>query len=258
MTSFKTRDETYLSALAASAAILADGYRTADQLHADVIDGAHETLKRSRRDLADLAERDRAYGNASDARAYLYAEAEQRHQDRLAALALHFGQFYRGPGNPAADHAQAFVASIDPAGDDEYAAPPLPEPVGTPAVVTFGGSRHERRVDERGRVVPEQLQQPDPERGTFTGSPAEFAAAKARGVMTPTELAGGAAATLGFPERPDDDRLCRSDRAGNLHVGNAVAAVEPPAPAAEAIPRPPSPPAGLLADIAATLARTAR
>jgi hypothetical protein len=46
----------------------------------------------------------------------MYAEAEQRHANRMAALARYFGQAYRGPGNPDADHALAFVAEVDPNG----------------------------------------------------------------------------------------------------------------------------------------------
>ena len=139
----------------ASAGILADGYRAADQFHADVIDGAHEKLKASSRNLADLAERDRMHGDASDARAYLYAEAEQRHHDGLAALALHFGSGIAGPATRPPITRKPLVASIDLAGDPKscHAIARWPMPV---AAVEFRGSRQERRVDASGRVVPER------------------------------------------------------------------------------------------------------
>ncbi|HEV8032026.1 MAG TPA: hypothetical protein VGP42_13500 [Stellaceae bacterium] len=149
-----TRDETYVAGRDASAGMLADGYRAADQFHADVIDGAHETLKASSRNLADLADRDRAHGDASDARAYLYAEAEQRHHDRLAALAHHFGQFYRGPGNPAADDALDFVASIDLAGDPK--AMPLPAPMPVAAVEFHGDAAEFNRIKMAGTRTPQE------------------------------------------------------------------------------------------------------
>lgn len=256
-----TRDETYRAAIAASERMRNDGYRAAEQLHRDCIDSAHAKMMAGPRDLAALAERDRAHADASDARAYLYQEAEQRHADRLAALARRFGQHYRGPGNPAADHAQAFVISIDP--DGECAAMPLPAPVGELAVIEFAGSRHERRVDERGRVVPER-RQPDLDRATFTGDAAAFSAAKARGVMTPAELA----AAESFRSRPTGSLSAADAHKASLATETPAAyptAAETMAqpsgrPSQMDVPKPDisAPPPGLLADIAAILRRTAR
>ena len=51
------------------------------------------------------------------ARAAAYAEAEQRHRDRLAAIQRHFGQQVMSRGDPNADHALAFVDTVaDPRG----------------------------------------------------------------------------------------------------------------------------------------------
>lgn len=62
---------------------------------------------------------------------------------------------------------------------------------------------HWREIDENGRVVPERFADDTP-RGTFTGSAAEFMAAKRRGVVTPADADRGAS------------RLDRS--AGNLPI----------------------------------------
>lgn len=120
---------------------------------------------------------------ASDHRAALLAETEQRHADRLAALARHFGQHYRGPGDPDAGHALAFLAEIDPA---KLWAPgaSMPLPIGEITTIEFAGTKQQRRVDGRGRAVPESPVADDgwSNRPTFAADAEAFLAAKRAGV----------------------------------------------------------------------------
>jgi hypothetical protein len=178
-----TREEAYLAAVKASERLRDEGYRAADQLHSDATEGAHQTMMASRRGAADADRLHRGRADASDARKYLYEDAERRHFDRRAALARHFGQYWTGPGNPDAEHAKAFVVSLDPSGEHEVDPPAAP--LGSLTVIEHhAGIRQVRRV-HNGRVVPEVFGS-DPPRATFTG---DLAAAKARAVMTPSEIA---------------------------------------------------------------------
>jgi hypothetical protein len=88
----------------------------ANQLGVDCIDTADAALRKEPFNPVGRAARDRAYSAASDARAGMYAEAEQRHANRLAAIQRHFGQQITSRGDPDADHALVFVAEVDPAG----------------------------------------------------------------------------------------------------------------------------------------------
>ena len=239
-----TRDDAYVAGRAGSAAILADAYGAAEQLYQDVLDGAHAKAMGSRRTLADMAERDRAHGNAGDARAYMYQEAEERHQDRLAALAQHFGQFYGGQGNPAADHARAFVETLDPAGEHKVAAPE-PTPIRR---IEFGGVTREAGAILSPSGAPSLIPfDRSNSRETFTGDTAAFNRLKFAGTRTPSE-------------RADDERGSSVVRAKLVPDDRqSTDRCEPP-PAYPTVAEPkqaiPAPPAGLLADIAATLART--
>ena len=58
------------------------------------------------------AARDATYAAAADARAAAYAEAEQRHYDRLAAIQRYFGHLMARRGDPDADHALAFGETV--------------------------------------------------------------------------------------------------------------------------------------------------
>jgi hypothetical protein len=131
---------------------------------------------------AARAARDRAYSAASDARAGMYSEAEQRHGNRMAAIQRHFGQQITSRGNPDAENALAFVAEIDPAG--MWAPIAKPAPIGEVSTVEFAGIKQQRRVDANGRVVAENPVADDgwSNRGTFTGDAAAFMAAKRAGV----------------------------------------------------------------------------
>ena len=80
-----------------------------------LIDGAHAKAMASRRTLADMAERDRAHGNAGDARAYMYKEAKERHQNRLAAPLSISAICTDGQGNLAATRARLCRGSLLPA-----------------------------------------------------------------------------------------------------------------------------------------------
>jgi hypothetical protein len=78
----------------------------ADQLSADAITDADARLRQARFSAEARAARDATYSAAaSDARAGLVAEAEQRHRDRLAAIQRHFGQQITSRGNPGANYA---------------------------------------------------------------------------------------------------------------------------------------------------------
>ena len=59
---------------------------------ADRLTAADATLRALRFGAEANAARDAAYAAASDASAKMYAEAEERHADRLAAIQRHFGQ----------------------------------------------------------------------------------------------------------------------------------------------------------------------
>lgn len=228
------RNAAYLAGLKRSEQLRDDGYRAADQLHADVLDEAHRKMLASPRNLADARERDKAGPVADDARAAGYEQAERDHEHRRAALAFHFDQFYRGRGNPAA--AAAFLASVD----GGFAPSPIPAPTPTRKIEVAAGVVHEVGgvMSPSGAFSPIALDATN-SRETFTGTEEDFAAAKRFAVMTPKEAAEAEAyraSLVNAAERP-------SGR---------------PAPP-DAMPKPePTPPPGLLADIAAALARTAK
>jgi hypothetical protein len=94
-----------------------DAHRAADQLSADAITDADAKLRQARFGAEARAARDATYSAAGDARAAAYAEAEQRHYDRLAAIQRYFGQQMARRGNPDADYAVVFVEMVaDPRG----------------------------------------------------------------------------------------------------------------------------------------------
>jgi hypothetical protein len=126
---------------------------------------------------------------AADNRAAAYAEAEQRHRDRLAAIQRHFGQQVTSHGSPDAGHALAFVETVaDPEG--LYA----PQPgeaasngvrgIGRVGEIAYNGIKRQVRVDANGRVVAESPIADDgwSRRGTFAGDAEAFMAAKRAGV----------------------------------------------------------------------------
>ena len=146
------------------------------------------------------------YARAADNRAAAYAEAEQRHRDRLAAIQRHFGQQVTCHGNPDAGHAQAFVETVaDPEG--QFAPVPVEAPIGAVVGIDYNGiKRLVRIVDARGRVVAENQVADDgwSSRGTFAGDTEAFLAAKRAGVglkPDPGRAATGATypATADYP-----------------------------------------------------------
>jgi len=110
----------------------------ADQLSADAITDADAKLRQERFSAKAKAVREATYAAASDTRAGMIAEAEQRHRDRLAAIQRHFGQQVMSRGDPDADHALAFVETVaDPEG---LHTPQPPEPPIGRVVETTGSS----------------------------------------------------------------------------------------------------------------------
>ena len=130
-------------------------------------------------------------------------------------------------GNPDADHALTFVETVaDPEGP--YAPQPAEAPIGRVVEIAYNGIKRQVRVDANGRVVAESPVSNDgwSRRGTFTGDTEAFMAAKRAGV--------------GLKSDPDEP---------------PPAPAVPPPPMIRAEPRPEPPPPGLLADIAAALAK---
>jgi hypothetical protein len=113
--------------------------------------------------------------------------ASQMHQDRLACLAAHFGEYYRGPGDPDAEHAQRWIDEhVDPRGlfAPEPAEVPLPvESVSYSEVVydrPVSTTAGKRRVGGNTAI----MRGADPPRRTFVPTNAEeFMAAKRQGIF---------------------------------------------------------------------------
>jgi hypothetical protein len=111
------------------------------------------------------AARDATYAAAADARAAAYAEAEQRHYDRLAAIQRYFGQQVVSRGNPDAGHALAFVETV---ADPEGLYAPQPAEAAWNGVrgisqvfeIAYNGIKREVRVDANGHVVAESPEDP--------------------------------------------------------------------------------------------------
>jgi len=221
-----TRNDAYRRACLASEKIRDDAYRAADQLSADAITDADAKLRQARFSAEARAARDATYCASGDARAAAYAEAEQQHRDRLAAIERHFGQQISRRGDPDADHALAFVETVaDPEG--LYRPQPVEAPIGRMVEIAYNGIKRQVRVDANGRVVAENPIADDgwSNRGTFSGDAEAFLAQSAGVGLKPN------------PEEPPP------------------APPIPPPPMIRAEPQPEPPPPGLLADIAAALAR---
>ena len=222
------RNDAFHQARVASEKIRDDTYRAADQLSAHARTDADAKLRQARFSAEAKAVRDAAYSAAADARVAAYAEAERRHYDRLAAIQRHFGPQMARRGNPDADHALAFVETV---ADFEglYTPQPAEAPIGRVVEIAYNGIKRLVRVDAKGHVVAESSVFDDgwSTRGTFAGDAEAFMAAKRAGVGLKPD-----------PEEPPP------------------APPIPPPPMIRAEPRPEPPPPGLLADIAAALART--
>jgi hypothetical protein len=81
-----TKEQTYQRAREASEKIKQDAYAAANQLAVDCIDTADATMRKDPFNLTARAAREHACSVASDARAGMYAEAERRHANRMAAI----------------------------------------------------------------------------------------------------------------------------------------------------------------------------
>jgi len=141
-------------------------------------------------------------------------------------LVRHFGQLIARRSNPDADHALAFVETVaDPEG--LYRPQPVEAPIGRMVEIAYNGIKRQVRVDANGRVVAENPIADDgwSNRGTFSGDAEAFLAQSAGVGLKPN------------PEEPPP------------------APPIPPPPMIRAEPQPEPPPPGLLADIAAALAR---
>jgi len=138
----------------------------------------------------DAAAKTAAYSLASDVRAAAYADAEQRHRDRMAAIQRYFEQLIVARGHPATDHALAFVETV---ADPEGLFAPVAVELAQGEVVTtiaYNGIRRQVRIDGNGRVaahVDAQTGDGWSRRGTFVGDAEAFMAAKRAGVSTPEE-----------------------------------------------------------------------
>ena len=160
-----TRNDAYRRACLASEKIRDDAYRAADQLSADAITDADAKLRQARFSAEARAARDATYCASGDARAAAYAEAEQQHRDRLAAIERHFGQQISRRGDPDADHALAFVETV---ADPEGLYAPQPAEAAWNGVrgisqvfeIAYNGIKREVRVDANGHVVAESPEDP--------------------------------------------------------------------------------------------------
>jgi hypothetical protein len=224
------RNEAYTAARLASEELLRRDIQAADAIAGATIASADAAWRK--RNCA-AAEKDAAYAMAADNRAAAYAEAEQQHRDRLAAIQRHFGQQVTSHGSPDAGHALAFVETVaDPEG--QFAPVPVEAAsngvrgIGRVVEIAYNGIKRQVRVDANGRVVAESPIADDgwSRRRTFAGDAEAFMAAKRAGV--------------GLKSDPDEP---------------PPAPPIPPPPMIRAEPQPEQPPPGLLADIAAALAR---
>jgi hypothetical protein len=146
-----TREEAYHRARQASEKLRDNVYKAANQLSADAITDADAKLRGASFNTEAKAARDAAYAAASDARAGAYAEAEQRHFDRLAAIQRHFGQQTISRGNPG--HALAFVETVaDP--ERRFAPAAVEATIGEVVAIDYNGIKCQVRIDACGRVVP--------------------------------------------------------------------------------------------------------
>ena len=100
----------------------------------------------------------------------MYAEAEQRHADRLAVIQRHFGQQITSRGNPTPITPSPSSPSIDPEG--LFAPAAVDPPISQLVEIDYNGIKTVVRVNSNGRVAAyAELVAGDgwSNRGTFTG-----------------------------------------------------------------------------------------
>jgi hypothetical protein len=184
-----SKSQVYIDARAASERIKIDLQAAAESAFKSAIDIAHAEFTSTKfKHAGTLQQLDAASGRAGDLRQAAYDLAERMHQARLACLAQHFGEHYRGPGDPDAEHAQQWLAEhVDPQG---LFAPPPAEPALSVESLTYNGiPAHrpvivtplgERRVGGNTAIAPGS----DPPRGSFVPVNADaFMAAKRAGIF---------------------------------------------------------------------------
>jgi hypothetical protein len=184
-----SKSQVYAEARAASERIKAGLQAAAEIAFKTAVDIAHAEFRDTKhKHTGTLQQLDAATGLAGDLRQAAYKLAERMHHDRLACLARHFGEHYRGPGDPDDEHALAWISEhVDPQGlfAPPPAEPPLPTervtfngiPAHRPVLVTASG---ERRVVGNTAIAPGS----DPPRGSFVPANAEeFMAAKRQGIF---------------------------------------------------------------------------
>jgi hypothetical protein len=186
-----TREQAYAGARDASAKIRDDLQRAAEIAFKTVVDAAHAQFRDTKHQhTGTLQQLDASTGRAGDLRQAAFTMAERMHQNRLAALAQHFGEHYRGPGDADAEHAQQWLNEhVDPTAIFRPAPAEAPLPVES---VTYNGIPAHRPVivapSGKRRVVGNTAIAPgsDPVRGTFVPANAEeFMAAKRTGIFGP-------------------------------------------------------------------------
>src|SRR5260370_14213663 len=148
-----TKNEAFQTARERSERIKQDAYAAANKLAVDCIETADAALRNDAFNPAAKVAREHAYSAASDARAGMYAEAEQRHANRMVAVQRHFGQQITSRRDPDTDHALPFVVEIHPAG--LWAPIPMPAPIGALTTIEVAEIKQQRRVDPDGRVLSE-------------------------------------------------------------------------------------------------------
>jgi hypothetical protein len=180
------QDEAYTAARLASEELLRRDIQAVDAIAGATIASADAAWRKRN---CGAAEKDAAYAMAADNRATAYAEAEQQHRDRLAAIQRRFGQQVTSRGNPDASHSADFVEMV--AGPEGLYAPQPDEAasngvrgIGRVVEIAYNGIKRQVRVDANGRVVAESPIADDgwSRRGTFTGDAKAFMAAKRAGI----------------------------------------------------------------------------
>ena len=198
-----------------SAQLKQTAYSAADRQHVETMQTADAALKAADPGDEPLRSHERAYAASSDALADAYARAEQQHNDRLAALALHFGEKPHASGNPFAPHIADFMESQSLRGFPSAA--PAPDIKPNMVEIAFGGISTMRHLDGGGRPMPAP-NTPDPERGTFgdaadqarwaadpTAHAREVDAAKRAAVTVPSPAGTAPGATQGMKSRSRAD-----------------------------------------------------
>jgi hypothetical protein len=189
-----SKSQVYTDARAASERIKASLQAAAESAFKATMDAAHAEFRDTKhKHTGTLQQLDAATARAGDLRQAAFDMAARMHQNRLAALAQHFGEHYRGPGDAGDEHALAWISEhIDPTGIFRPAPAEAPLPVES---VTFNGHTAvrpvivapsgERRVGGNTAILPGS----DPPRGTFVPANAEeFMAAKRAGIANMTAV----------------------------------------------------------------------